>query len=82
MKTVAYLLVSCDNLELENQKQLILKFAHDAQIRISRFLEIPISSSQKTKGRKLNRLLSHVSSGDTLVVSSLSQIGFSLGEIQ
>jgi len=81
MKTVAYLLVSCDNLELEKQKQLILKFAHDAQIRISRFLEIPISLSQKTKGRKLNRLLSHVSSGDTLVVSSLSQIGFSLGEI-
>jgi DNA invertase Pin-like site-specific DNA recombinase len=81
MKTVAYLLVSCEKRELEKQKQLILKFAHDVQIRISRFVEIPISSSQKTKGRKLNRVLSLVSSGDMLVVSSLSQIGFSLAEI-
>lgn len=81
MKTVAYLLVSSEKREVEKQKQIILKFAHDAQIRISRFVEIPISSSEKTKGRKLNRLLSHVESGDTLVVSSLSQIGFSLAEI-
>lgn len=81
MKTVAYQIVSSDREENQRHKQIILKFAHDTQTPISRFIEIPISSSTKTKGRKLNRLLSHVSEGDTLVVSSLSQIGFSLAEI-
>ena len=81
LKTVAYLFVSSDRTEIENQKQIILRFAGDRKIQISRYVEIPISSSNPTKGRKLNRLLCHVGSGDTLVVSRLSQMGFSLAEI-
>lgn len=81
MKTVAYLLTSFDREEIRKQKQTILEFAVGEQLTISRFIEIPISSPLPTKGRKLNRLLSHVESGDILIVSRLSQIGWSLSEI-
>lgn len=81
MKTVAYLLTSFDSAEIRKQKQAILEFAVSEQLTISRFIEIPISSPLPTKGRKLNRLLSHVESGDRLIVSRLSQIGGSLSEI-
>ncbi|MCH8290298.1 recombinase family protein [Candidatus Poribacteria bacterium] len=81
MKTVAYLLASSNREEIRAQRQVILEFVHKEQMRISRFIEIPITSLLPTKGRKFNRLLSHVEPGDTLIVSHLSQIGWSLAEI-
>ena len=66
MKTVAYLLASKDRLEIQKQKQAISEFAKRKQ------MSIP---------SKRNRLLHHVESGDTLIISQLSDVGGALAEI-
>ncbi len=81
MKTVAYLLASEDQLEIQKQKQAISEFAKRKQMSISRFIEIPIASIDQKNPSKRNRLLHHVESGDTLIVSQLSDVGWSLAEI-
>ena len=81
MKTVAYLLASKDRLEIQKQKQAISEFAKRKQMSISRFIEIPIASIDQKNPSKRNRLLHHVESGDTLIVSQLSDVGWSLAEI-
>jgi DNA invertase Pin-like site-specific DNA recombinase len=81
MKTVAYLLASKNRLEIQKQKQAISEFAKRKQMSISRFIEIPIASIDQKNPSKRNRLLHHVESGDTLIVSQLSDVGWSLAEI-
>ena len=81
MKNVAYIKASHDRTETEKQRRVILGFAKSEQIPISRFIEIPIAKiSTKNQGKR-RRLLHHVEKGDTLIVSQLSDIGFSLQEI-
>jgi len=78
MKTVAYLKSSLDRHEIREQKQAILGFAQREDITISRFIEMPASS---TKGKRIDQLFSQLESGDTLIVSELSRIGRSVGQI-
>jgi len=80
MKIVAYLSASKDRQDIRKQKQDILAFARREQISISCFIEVPISS-KTTQERKIDLILSQLSSKDTLVVSELSRIGWSLREI-
>lgn len=80
MITVAYLKASKDRQDIRKQKQEILEFATQEQITISRFIEIPISS-KTTKEKKIDILFGQLSSKDTLIVSDLSRIGWSLREI-
>ena len=79
MKTVAYLKASKDKQDIRKQKQEILEFAHKEKIFVSRFIEFPIAS--KTKDKKIDILLGQLSSKDTLIVSDLSRIAWSLREI-
>jgi len=78
MKTVAYLKTSLDRQEIQEQKQEILEFAQRAEITISRFIEMPVSA---TRGKRIDQLFSQLVPGDTLIVSELSRIGRSLGQI-
>lgn len=80
MKIVAYLKASQNRQDIRKQKQEILAFAKREQISISRFIEMPISS-KTTKERKVDLLLGQLSPKDTLIVSELSRIGWSLREI-
>ncbi len=81
MKTVAYLRVSKDTQDVKNQKLAILEFAQKEQITVDHFVEITVSSRKSQKDRKINLLLEQLSSGDTLIVSELSRMGRSVGEI-
>lgn len=81
MRNVAYIKASHDRTEIEKQRKVILDFAKSEQISISRFIEIPIAKISAKNQSKRHRLLHHVSSGDTLIVSQLSDMGWSLSEI-
>lgn len=81
MKTVAYLRVSKDTQDVKNQKLAILEFAQKEKIEVDRFVEITVSSRKSTKERKIDQLLEQLGQGDILIVSELSRMGRSVGEI-
>ncbi len=81
MKTLAYLRVSKDTQDVKNQKLAILEFAHKEKIEIHHFVELSVSSRKSTKERKIDQLLEQLSFGDSLIVSELSRMGRSVGEI-
>ncbi len=80
-KIIAYLRISTDKQFLENQKLEILSYAHKNNLKISEFLEVQSSSRKSSKDRLLDLLFDKLTSGDTLIVSELSRIGRSLGQI-
>lgn len=81
MKVVAYIKASQERAEVRKQRQVILEFAQREQLSISRFIEIPIAAINNKNPNKRHRLFHHIEPGDTLIVSQLSDIGWSLGEI-
>ena len=80
-KYIAYLRVSTDKQDLKNQKLEVLDYAYKNNISIYEFVEVQSSSKKSSKERMLDILLSKLSKGDTLIVSELSRIGRSLGNI-
>ncbi|EFK06823.1 resolvase, N-terminal domain protein [delta proteobacterium NaphS2] len=81
MKTIAYLRVSTDKQELNNQKIEILEYARKRDLKIDDFMELQISSRKTTKDRQIDSLLETLREGDVLIVSELSRLGRSLGQI-
>jgi DNA invertase Pin-like site-specific DNA recombinase len=80
-QVIAYLRVSTEAQELESQKLAVLKFANAEAIKIDEFIEITISSRKKIQQKHLTEKLSHLVQGDLLIVSELSRLGRSLGQI-
>jgi DNA invertase Pin-like site-specific DNA recombinase len=78
MKTVAYLKTSLDRREIQEQKQVILEFAQEEDITVSRFIEMPSSATGR---KRIDQLFRQLESGDTLIVSELNRIGRSVGQI-
>ena len=81
MKTIAYLRVSKDSQDVKNQRRAILEFAQQEKLEISEFIELSVSSRRSPKERQIDRLMAQLEPGDTLVVSELSRMGRSVGEI-
>ena len=81
MKTIAYLRVSKDSQDVNNQRLAILEFARQERREIGEFMEVQISSRRSPKERQLDVLLARLEPGDTLIVSALSRMGRSVGEI-
>ena len=78
MKTVAYFKTSLDRQEVREQRQAVVEFAEREGITISRFIEMPASA---TREKRIDQLFGQLGSGDTLIVSELSRIGRSVGQI-
>jgi DNA invertase Pin-like site-specific DNA recombinase len=81
MKTLAYLRVSTDSQDLNAQKLAILNFAQREGIVIDAFVEATVSASKTRKTRRLNELMDQFDKGDRLIVSELSRLGRSLGQV-
>jgi len=81
MKTIAYLRVSTYKQDLNNQKLAILEYARKEGLKIDDFIEIQLSSRRSTKERKIDEVLEQLKEGDILIVSELSRLGRSLGQI-
>lgn len=81
MKVVAYLRISTGGQELNNQKLAILDYAQRHQLQISQFLEVQMSSRKSLKERGIEGLFAGMQAGDLLLVSELSRLGRSVGQV-
>lgn len=81
MPAIAYLRVSKDSQDVKNQRLAILDFAQKEGMTVDDFLQVTVSSRKPTKERKIDTLLEELAEGDTLIVSELSRMGRSVGEI-
>ncbi|MBF0465629.1 MAG: recombinase family protein [Nitrospirae bacterium] len=80
-KTVAYLRVSTGQQDLNNQKLELHEYAHKHNFKIDEFFEVEVSSRKSTKDRKIDKLLEYLQEGDFLIVTELSRLGRSVGQI-
>ena len=81
VKTVAYLRVSTAQQDLRSQPLAILKYARKHDFRTDDFIEAAASGQASEKRRRLDELMNVLQRGDRLVVSELSRLGRSLGQI-
>jgi DNA invertase Pin-like site-specific DNA recombinase len=81
MPTLAHLRVSKDTQDVTHQRLAILEFAQRERLAVDEFLEVNASSRRSLKARKVDLLLARLAPGDILIVSELSRLGRSVGEI-
>jgi len=81
MKTVAYLRVSTGSQDLANQKMAVLDYARQQHFCVDRFVEAQVSSRKTPAQRGIEDLLGTLAAGDRLIVSELSRLGRSLGQV-
>jgi DNA invertase Pin-like site-specific DNA recombinase len=80
-KTLAYLRTSTDKQSLNNQRLEILEYARCNDLHIDDFIQISISSRKNRRARRIEELLEILNPGDTLIVTELSRLGRSTGEV-
>lgn len=80
-KVYAYIRVSKDEQDLNNQKLEIESYATAKKIEIEEWIEIKVSSRKNSKDRRLDELLSKLKKGDTLVVSEVSRLARSIRQV-
>ena len=81
MKTVAFLRVSTRSQDLANQKLAILDYSQQKQFTVDRFIELQSSSLKVRHKERVGELLDLLKAGDRLIVSELSRLGRSLGQV-
>src|SRR3954453_23152181 len=81
MQTVAYLRVSTGSQDLANQKMAVLDYARQQRFTVARFVEAQVSSRKNPAQRGIDDLLGTLAAGDRLIVSELSRLGRSLGQV-
>ena len=81
MKTVASLRVSTRSQDLDNQKNAILDYAQRKRIAVDRFIEMQVSSRRVRHRESIENLLHDLEEGNRLLVSELSRLGRSLGQV-
>jgi len=79
--TYAYIRVSTDKQETENQKFEILKYANEKRLGNVEFIEETVSGRKSWKDRKIGVLIPELQKGDILIVTELSRLGRSMLEI-
>ena len=81
VKTVAYLRVSTPQQDVSSQRLAILEYAQKHDLHIDDFIEATASGQASEKRRRLDELTSALQPGDRLIVSELSRLGRSLGQV-
>lgn len=81
MTAVGYLRVSKDSQDTQNQRLAILEFARKEKIHVDRFVSMTVSSRKSRAARKIDVLINELEAKDLLIVSELSRMGRSVGEI-
>ena len=80
-KTMAYVRVSTDDQDYRNQKFEILNYCDRSGMKVDKWLEVEMSSRRSAKDRRIDELLANLKSNDRLLVSELSRLGRSTGEV-
>jgi len=81
MGVYAYIRVSTDSQETENQRYEILKYANEKKLGNVEIVEETISGRKSWKERQLKNLVDTLQKGDILIVTELSRLGRSMLEI-
>ena len=81
MSVWAYLRVSRDGQDTNHQRFAILEFAHKEKLHIDDSIEVEVSLRRSRKERCIDFLSDSLKEGDSLIVSKLSRLGRSLGEV-
>ena len=81
MKTIAYLRISTTSQDCDNQRLAILDYAHGHRMTIDEFVSIQASSRKTLRQRGVLELLKRLEPEDILLVSELSRLGRSVGQI-
>ena len=81
MKNIGYIRVSKVDQQIDSQRLAILDYAHKNKIKIHEFIEINISSRKTPHERGIDALIQKLNPNDRLIVSELSRLGRSLGQI-
>ena len=81
MKTIAYLRISTVAQDCDNQRFAILDYANRRKINNDEFVSIQASSRKTLRQRGILELLKRLEPGDVLLVSELSRLGRSVGQI-
>lgn len=77
----AYLRVSTDRQDADNQRLEILRLAGEKGLGAVRFVEDVASGRKSWRDRKMAGIMSEIQAGDALIVSELSRLGRSMLEI-
>jgi DNA invertase Pin-like site-specific DNA recombinase len=80
-KTVAYIRASTIAQDVNNQRHEILEFGHREGIQVDTFIEVTVSSRHSSRQRRIEELQERLEPGDTLIVTELSRLGRSTGEV-
>jgi len=81
MGVYAYIRVSSDSQETENQRYEVLKYANEKKLGNVEIVEETVSGKKSWKKRQLGNLVAKLQKGDTLIVTELSRLGRSMLEI-
>lgn len=81
MAAVAYIRVSTDKQDADNQRLEILRLANDKNLGQVRFIEEVVSGRKSWRNREIASVLDSLKAGDALVVAELSRLGRSMLEI-
>jgi DNA invertase Pin-like site-specific DNA recombinase len=81
MATIGYLRVSSDKQEIEGQQLAILDYCNKEKLSVDEWIKIKVSSKKSTKKRRVDELLEKLNVNDVLVVSELSRLARSVGQI-
>lgn len=79
-KTIAYLRVSTDQQDLENQRMEIKSYADSKNLEIHKWIQVEISSRKNLHDRRIAELVQGLKKGDILIVSELSRLARSMRE--
>jgi DNA invertase Pin-like site-specific DNA recombinase len=77
----AYCRVSTSDQDANNQKLEILEYARKNNFKVDDFISIEVSSRKDKKTRRIDELMGNLQAGDTLIVSELSRLGRSVGQL-
>ena len=81
MTTLAYLRVSTETQDLDQQRLAILDYAQKQRLTVDEFVETRRSSQHAAQRRELMERVEALQRGDRLIVSELSRLGRSLAQI-
>jgi DNA invertase Pin-like site-specific DNA recombinase len=81
VKCIAYIRVSTDKQDLDNQKLSILEYARKHDLTVSDFIEVRLSTRKSTHDRKIENVREVLQKNDILIVSELSRLGRSVGQV-
>jgi DNA invertase Pin-like site-specific DNA recombinase len=80
-KTIAYIRTSTNAQEIKNQRHEILEYGNREESHIDEFIEVTVSSGHSSRQRRIEELQERLQPGDTLLVTELSRLGRSTGEV-